>query len=92
MKGHNDDLVMSLAIGAWLYDANSEYSKSAVNLNTMMFSSMKRTTASTAGLLPGQTPNIYTSAQLGADARGDIRMVGDIKSGKMPQDLAWLFK
>ena len=92
MKGHNDDLVMSLAIGAWLYDANSEYSKSAVNLNAVMFSSMKRTTATTVGLLPGQTPNIYTSAQYGINPRGDMRMVGDLKSGKVPQDLTWLFK
>ena len=92
MKGHNDDLVMSLAIGAWLYDAHSEYSKSAVNLNTAMLSAMKRTSASTAGLLPGQTPNIYTSAQLGNHPRGDMRMVGDLKTGKMPEDLTWLFK
>jgi len=92
MKGHNDDLVISLAIGAWLYDANSEYSKGAVNLNAVMFGSMKRTAASTEGFLPGQTPNIYTSTQLGADSRGDMRLVGIIKSGKMPQDLAWLFK
>lgn len=92
MKGHNDDLVMSLAIGAWLFDVNAEYSKNAVNINTMMLSAMKRTAASTVGLLPGQTPNIYTSAQLGANPRGDMRMVGDLKSGKMPQDLTWLFK
>ncbi len=92
MKGHNDDLVMSLAIGAWLYDVNSEYSRSAVNLNTVMFSSMKRTAGSTAGLLPGQTQNIYTSAQLASHPAGDMRMVADLRSGKIHQDLVWLFK
>jgi hypothetical protein len=92
MKGHNDDLVMSLAIGAWLFDVNAEYSRSAVNINSVMLSAMKRTAASTAGLLPGQTPNIYTSAQLGSHPMGDMRLVGDLKTGKMPHDLAWLFK
>jgi hypothetical protein len=92
MKGHNDDLVMSLAIGSWLFDSNSEYSKTSVNINAVMFSSMKRASLNSEGLLPGHTPNIYTSAQLGTHPRGDMRMVSDLKGGKVPQSMAWLFK
>jgi hypothetical protein len=91
MKGHNDDLVMSLAIGAWLFDVNSEYSRTGVNVNTAMLSAMKRVALSSEALLPGHTPNIYTSTQLGANPRGDMRMVSDLKSGRIPQDMRWLF-
>ena len=38
MKGHNDDLVMSLAIGTWLYDASSDYSKDSKAVNSAMLS------------------------------------------------------
>ena len=37
-KGFNDDLVMSLAIGSWLYDASSDYSKNSKELNKAMLS------------------------------------------------------
>ena len=39
-RGFNDDLVMSLAIGTWLYDASSDYSKSSKNLNDAMLKAM----------------------------------------------------
>jgi len=38
MKGKNDDLVISLAIGVWLYDTSNEYSKSTVDVNKAMLS------------------------------------------------------
>lgn len=92
MKGHNDDLVMSLAIGAWLFDVNSEYSRTGVNVNTVMLTAMKRIAVSSESLLPGHTPNIYTSAQLGAHSKGDMRMVSDLKAGRIPQDMRWLYE
>jgi len=36
MKGKNDDLVMALAIGVWLYDTNVYYSKNTSDLNKAM--------------------------------------------------------
>ena len=92
MKGHNDDLVMSLAIGAWLFDVNSEYSRTGVNVNTVMLTAMKRIAVSSESLLPGHTPNIYTSVQLGANSKGDMRMVSDLKAGRIPQDMRWLYE
>jgi len=43
-RGYNDDLVMSLAIGTWLYDASADYSKNSKELNNAMLSAMKRST------------------------------------------------
>ena len=36
MKGKNDDLVMALAIGVWLYDTSPHYNPQSSNLNTAM--------------------------------------------------------
>jgi len=35
-KGKNDDLVMALAIGVWLYDTSVDYSKHVVDINRAM--------------------------------------------------------
>jgi hypothetical protein len=40
MKGKNDDLVMALAIGCWLFDASAEYSKQTTDLNAAMLKAM----------------------------------------------------
>lgn len=40
MKGHNDDLVMSLAIGVWLFDSVDGYSKSSKDINSAMLKAM----------------------------------------------------
>ena len=39
-RGFHDDLVMSLAIGTWLYDASADYSKSSKNVNEAMLGAM----------------------------------------------------
>ena len=36
MRGYNDDLVMSLAIGVWLFDTSPDYSRDAMALNKAM--------------------------------------------------------
>jgi len=43
MKGHNDDLVMSMAIGVWLFDAADGYSKSSRDVNNAMLKAMSVT-------------------------------------------------
>ena len=43
MKGYNDDLVMSFAIGTWLFDASADYSKNSRALNDAMLKAMKVT-------------------------------------------------
>jgi hypothetical protein len=39
-RGFHDDLVMSLAIGTWLYDSSSDYSKGSKGLNNAMLLAM----------------------------------------------------
>jgi hypothetical protein len=41
-RGFNDDLVMSLAIGTWLYDASGDYSKNSKALNDAILSCFSR--------------------------------------------------
>ena len=43
-RGYNDDLVMSLAIGSWLFDASGDYSKNTKILNEQMLLGMKHST------------------------------------------------
>ena len=66
MKGHNDDLVMSIAIGVWLFDASAEYSQQSHMIAAAMFNSMgvNRKTYST----PAQT---VTSWDKAIDMTGD---------------------
>ena len=40
MKGYNDDLVMSIAIGTWIYDISADYGKSSGDLNKAMLDAM----------------------------------------------------
>jgi hypothetical protein len=43
-RGFNDDLVISLAIGTWLYDASTDYSKSSKDINKAMLAGMSNST------------------------------------------------
>ena len=43
-RGYNDDLVMSLAIGSWLFDASGDYSKTSKVLNEQMLKAMSHAT------------------------------------------------
>jgi len=43
-RGYNDDLVMSLAIGTWLFDASADHSKSSKVLNQKMLEAMSMKT------------------------------------------------
>ena len=36
MRGQNDDLIMALAIGVWLYDTSPQLSKTGTDLNKAM--------------------------------------------------------
>ena len=51
MRGKNDDLVISLAIGVWLYDTSSSYSKQSVDLNAVMLAAMGINKSEPEGIL-----------------------------------------
>ena len=97
-RGFNDDLVMSLAIGSWLYDASSEYSKSSKDLNSAMLASMsvqikeydQTPEAARTGM---NTIPIFRSS--GRDDRGKIIKTDlnkALKRSNIPKDMLWVIK
>lgn len=94
-SGFHDDLVMSLAIGVWLYDANADYSKNSKALNQAMLTAMKRETT-TYQDTPDVVLNpmgIYTSKSKQSNSsivKTDIKNIG--KRSKIPSDMTWILK
>lgn len=95
-SGFNDDLVMSLAIGAWILEGASEYSKGNTGLNEAMLAAMSRNQR-TYNETPSQvlTPaGVYTSnpnkESLGKNVRQDL--INTKSRSNIPQDLLWILK
>ncbi len=96
-RGFNDDLVMSLAIGTWLFDASSEYSKNSKQLNDAMLGAMKRSVRSyeeTPGVVL-QPVGIYSKkAQQNKNNKGIVKT--DINKAtnrsNIPDDMLWVLK
>jgi hypothetical protein len=95
MKDHNDDLVMSLAIGLWVFDVSSAHGHDAVKLNEMMLAGMG-TTSTKMGQFDGRVegPNkgfTHVNPYLPYfTSDGTAPLAGG--RGKISEDLAWLFK
>jgi hypothetical protein len=89
MKGENDDLVMSLAIGTWLYDASSEVGKDSNTLNQAMLVSMSIKSNNFNGtsndLLSGESKRRVESRRDLVGGRGMNRF-------NITPDLAWVYK
>jgi hypothetical protein len=58
MKGYNDDLVMSLAIGCWLFEASSEYGRDNVAFSEAMLKSM----STSRKLFNGASTDVMTNS------------------------------
>ena len=52
MKGYNDDLVISFAIAAWLFDASAVHSKNTKGLNNAMLAAMGKSSTQYISLDP----------------------------------------
>ena len=100
MRGYNDDLVMSLAIGSWLCDASAEYSNSSVSLNDAMLKGMKKMSNSFPVEIPRNVSEAITAENsYGKDmdrAPSERKpMKGASGWGKkmvIPDDLKWILK
>jgi hypothetical protein len=98
MRGnYNDDLVMSLAIGLWLYDSSSDHSRNSAALNEAMLKGMSRKTNTFD--MPRDLPGAVTDSR----PYNPIRTDGETKKkGKwqsrwgeknvIPPDLDWVYK
>jgi len=60
MRDKNDDLVMSLAIGVWLYETKSHYNKQTVDLNAVILSAMGTTRNAPKGILDPEFKSMNT--------------------------------
>ena len=98
MKGHNDDLVMSLAIGTWICDSSEGYSKDSRALNDSMLKAMS-VTINTYDDLPDAILDGRPHNNPGTDRKGvDPRMPAkrgihstDIKNKiKILNDWKWI--
>ena len=92
LKGYNDDLIMSLAIGIWLYDGSSDGGAKASAINDAMLSAMKKTSTqhnsskietkmSNTKIIPIKQNGIYTDGT-----------TLSTKQGKIDPMFDWMFK
>lgn len=90
MKGENDDLVMSLAIGAWLYDSSSDRSRDSGAINKAMLAAM----SVNANHFNGASNSIARNEHIrNVQAKRDL-VTGGLRnqSGMIPPEFAWIYK
>jgi len=95
-RGFNDDLVMSLAIGTWLYDASTDYSKNTKSLNDAMLKAMKvdikqYDNTPEAALTGMNTIPIYRVGSNDKSAvKTDVNQA--LKRSNIPKNMLWILK
>jgi hypothetical protein len=96
-NGFNDDLVMSLAIGTWLYDASGDFTKSNEGLNNAMLEAMSKNQR-TYSETPGQalTPmGVYANSSPNRSSdRNNVKqdLINTKNRSMIPQDFMWVIK
>lgn len=95
-SGFNDDLVMSLAIGSWILEGASDYSKSSAGLNEAMLAAMSKNQR-TYNETPSQvlTPTgVYSSSPNKESLNKNIRqdLINAKSRSNIPSDFLWIIK
>jgi hypothetical protein len=90
MKGENDDLVMSLAIGCWLYDASAEHSRDSDVINKAMLAAMSVNSNNFNGVANSIIKNEHIrNVQAKRDlVTGGLRTMGNT----IPPEFSWVYK
>jgi len=94
-RGYNDDLVMSLAIGTWLFDSSSDYSKSSKQLNSSMLAamSMRQTTYNdTPDSIVNNSYKNTDKKNVDKSSSSQKRVNSNGKMSKISSDYMWLIK
>jgi hypothetical protein len=90
-KGYNDDLVMSLAIGVWVYDASDTYGHDSNILNEAMLKAMSRKSTEYEDI--DQTNPVMSPKPDHMSSRQEHnRKHIDKRQEKLLGDLSWLYK
>jgi hypothetical protein len=95
-KGFNDDLVMSLGIGTWLYDASTDYSSSSKKINSAMinaFSSNRKEYTETPDQVLSDTTVLPVFSSRGNE-KSIIKtnLNKALKRSKIPPGMEWILK
>jgi len=89
MKGENDDLVMSMAIGVWLYDASAEHGKDTTVLNHAMLAGM----SIKSNNFNGAANDILTGeSRRRVESKRDLINTRNINRYNIPPELMWIYK
>jgi len=96
-KGFNDDLVMSLGIGTWLYDASADYSNSSKKVNAAMlnaFSVRKNEYQQTPDQVLSNVslPNYIPFSDPKNDSKKNINIKKALKRNNIPKGMEWILK
>jgi hypothetical protein len=90
-SGFNDDLVISMAIGAWLFDASADYSKTSKQVNDAMLNAFKverKEYQSESAGGAGEGSPIYRSS----NNINKRNINSGTKRGSIPKDMLWVIK
>ena len=95
-SGFNDDLVMSLAIGSWILEGASDYSKASSGLNDAMLAAMsrnQRTYNETSGQVLTPT-GVYSSNPNRESLTKNVRqdLINAKNRSNIPSDFLWIIK
>ena len=95
-RGFNDDLVISLAIGTWLYDASSDYSKSSKDLNNAMLKAMSTRQTTYSGQYMSKNNKIIESSiqyKNNVDKEKQKEVTRGVNNQKgVPGEFLWVLK
>lgn len=89
MKGENDDLVMSLAIGTWLYDASAEHGKDSGALNQAMLAGMSIKSQNFNGVA---NDIMSGESQRRVESKRDLVNSRHVSRNNIPADLLWIYR
>jgi hypothetical protein len=94
-SGFNDDLVMSMAIGCWLFDGAADFSKSTSGLNEAMLSAMSKNQRSyndtpDQALAPVGVYNSSNRNTAGNNVKQDL--IKTKNRSNIPEDYMWVLK
>ena len=88
-RGKNDDLVMALAIGLWLYDTSESFNKQSIDINQAMLQAMGVMSNAPKGILD---PKLKTVSQINPFKPVILDEADMEDDDKKPYSFGWLLK
>ena len=90
-KGYNDDLIMSLAIGLWIYDVSDGYGHDSGAINDAMLEAMSRKSTNYTDVMDSNPESIPRPNHM-QSSEDHFRRTIDKNKDALLGDLSWLYK